>query len=161
MTEDFKITFQGPFDVEVTNINYIGKTETINSFLAIDWEKYNLECFERQSEVLNYFYFFSVEKSDVLNGKSSLTVCGEYTYGDALTKFGVLFDVIYERLHEKTSRGFFGLGKEKTKMVEKTTHKEKRDKSTVVQYIEAFLDLQTQFLAEEINEQMSHTSRID
>ena len=78
--KQFKITFQNPFDKNVTNITYIDQEETVKSFLAIDWAKLNLECFDREDEVLNNFYFFDVETTDDQGPKSNLTIAGQYTY---------------------------------------------------------------------------------
>lgn len=157
----FKITFQNPFAQDVTHINYIDQKETVKSFLAIDWEKLNLDVFEREDEVLNDFYFFSIDCLDSKNGKSCLTITGQYAYGDTLTNSGIQFDAIYERTIAKTSRSFFGLGTEKTKMVETITHKDQRNKEFVVKCLEEFLSRQIQFLEQELNEQMPSNFRRD
>ena len=156
-----KISFQNPFDQDITRINYIDKEETLKSFLAIDWAKLNIECFDREDEVLNNFYFFDIEKINDQDSKSNITIAGQYTYGEQLEKSGPLFDVIYERPTEKKVKGFFGLGAEKLKIVSTANHLPDCDQTFVIRCINAFLDDNKQFLESEINHAIPSSFRHD
>ncbi|HJY11715.1 MAG TPA: hypothetical protein VJ304_02950 [Flavobacterium sp.] len=159
--KQFKISFQNPFDQNITNISYMNQEETVKSFLAIDWAKLNLECFNKEEEVLNNFYFFDIETTNNQGSKSNLTIAGQYTYGEQLEKSGPLFDVIYERPTEKKSRGFLGLGAEKTKIVSTPNHLPDCDQAFVIKCIMAFVTDDLRFLENEINHGMKHTFRRD
>ena len=161
MMKQFKITYQNPFEQEPKNIRFFNQEETINSFLAIDWAKLNLECFDKEEEVLHNFYFFDIEATDDHEGKSNLTIAGQYTYGEQLEQSGPLFDVIFERQKEETSRGFLGLGAEKTKMVSSTNHLPDSDQKMATKCIAAFLNEELEFLEAEINHGMNYFLRKD
>ncbi len=159
--KQFKITFQNPFDQDVTNITYIDQEETVKSFLAIDWTKLNLECFDREDKVLNNFYFFDMETTNNQGAKSNLTVAGQYTYGEQLENSGPLFDIIYERPKEETSRGFLGLGVERIKIVSTPNHLPDCDQTFATKCIMAFITDELGFLEKNINHGMKHTFRRD
>lgn len=159
--KQFKISFQNPFDRDITQISYINQEGTVKSFLAIDWAKLNLECFDREDEVLNNFYFFDIETTNDQGSKSNLTIAGQYIYGEQLETSGPLFDVIYERPTEKKSKGFLGLGAEKTKIVSTPNHLPDCDQTFVIKCIEAFITTDLEFLEKEINHAMKHTFRRD
>lgn len=143
--KQIKISFQNPFEQDITQIQYINQDETVKSFLTIDWTKLNLDCFDKEEEVLNNFYFFDIETTNDQGSKSNLTIAGQYTYGETLEKSGPLFDVIYERPTEKKSIGFLGLGAEKTKIVSTPNHLPDCDKAFVIKCIQAFLMRKSSF----------------
>lgn len=159
--KEFKITYQNPFAQDLKNISFYSQEETITSFLAIDWAKLNLECFEREGEVVHNFYFFDITAMEGQVATSSLTIPGQYTHGEQLERSGPLFDVIYQRQEEKKTRGFLGLGAEKTKLVAVTTHLPDSDQNFVTKCISAFLNDELEFLKNEVNHDMNHTFRRD
>lgn len=159
--KQFKITYQNPFEQEPKNITYFNQEETINSFMAIDWAKLNLECFDKEDKVINNFYFFDIAAMEEQVAIANLTIAGQYTYGEQLEQLGPLFDVIYERQKEEKSRGFLGLGAERTKIVPSTNHLPDSDQKTVVKCIAAFLNDDLDFLETEINHAMKHFFRTD
>ena len=161
MMKQFKITYQNPFEQDAKNIVFYNQEETINSYLAIDWTRLNLESFEREGEVLHNFYFFDIAVVEDHVTTSNLTIAGQYTSGEQLAQMGPLFDVIYERQQEKKTHGFLGLGAESTKMVFSTTHLPDSEQNFVTKCISAFLNDDLEFLENEINYDMNHTFRRD
>ena len=97
MMKQFKITYQNPFEQNAKNITFYNQEETISSFLAIDWTRLNLECFEREVEVIHNFYFFDITAMKDQVATSSVTIAAQYTSGEQLAQTAPLFDVIYER----------------------------------------------------------------
>lgn len=144
------IKFQNPFNEFEESIVYINNEQTIQSFIAINWEQLNTDIYEKHDDVIHDYYFFEVSYTDFANHKNILNIGGAYTHGENLELNGVQFDVRYTRPIEKTSKGFFGLGASKTKTVSNEVWMDECNKPFVVKCLKAFLNQDTLFLETEI-----------
>ena len=145
-----RIRFQHPFKTETEEISYINSEQTIKTFLAINWEQLNTDIYEKHDDVIHDYYFFEISYVDHSTLEHSLNLSGLYTHGEKLRLNGPQFYITYVRPVEKTSRGFLGLGKMKTKMVSAALEMEDCSINLVLACLKAFLNNDTGFLENNI-----------
>lgn len=71
----FDITLQLPFEKELINHPGCSQQKVLDLYQAIDWPSFDQELFERQDEVINYFYFFEISRNGN-DGKELILIAG-------------------------------------------------------------------------------------
>lgn len=61
---NFTLRFQHPFEEQLREINYVNKSQTIQTFKAIDWRQLTIDVYEKHDVLINDYYFFDVAFSD-------------------------------------------------------------------------------------------------
>ena len=137
---EMTIKFQHPFREKEEELTYINDQKTIESFSDIDWEKLNIDSFENHGDVIHDFYFFEVTYQDNSSLEHTMNIGGAYTYGEDLAKNGPRFNVMYIRPVQRTSKGFLGLGTERTKTIVENVDLPDCTKKTAIECLKAFID---------------------
>lgn len=134
------VKFQDPFLQQAEERIDVDHKQILDYFSEIDWERLNLDSYEKHDDVIHDFYYFEVSYKDDSAFEHALNISGAYTYGEDLTKNGPRFYINYHRPVEQITKGFLGLGAERKKTVIDNVEIEECTKKFAVDCLQAFIN---------------------
>lgn len=102
---NYTITIQHPFEKQARITPSADAATASQLFTAIDWQALDKELYDRQEEVVHYFYFYEI-RSEVNNKKRTLTISPDLSEEHKRVADGLLFMVRYEYPHPEKSGAY-------------------------------------------------------